>query len=366
MSINLRELAGNVRTSPVDDAALRETLRPGWLTHLPAIKDEHGTVLVGNRRLALANELGIEPVIETVRFGDGAAADKARLRLAVASNTGGASLSKEDRKRLVEKMYDGGRGMSQQAIAGVLGVDQATVSRDLGLIMQVHNSGHARSNANPRGAGRPRRGGPQPNRRRTDATAADAAAQRVLTERVPITRAATDAGLPLESVRDAVERETVRRETRTIDRSELSLTAQQKLDTAIRQHKRQLDMQFEQQVRARVVQRIEESQLPHFREEWKEIRRLLEYQRGRISRNEYMKIMRCLHPDSRHNASERALSEAFQAFKRLEVVLVNREERTIDDPNIPGSFAEFSQMMDRMPRQHRRARRGHTQAPARR
>ena len=40
----------------------------GWPEHLAAIADEHGTLLYGHRMVWIAKELGIEPVIKTVRF----------------------------------------------------------------------------------------------------------------------------------------------------------------------------------------------------------------------------------------------------------------------------------------------------------
>ena len=91
------------------------------------------------------------------------------------------AFSRELAKRLTMQMYDGGRGMSQQAIAAVLGVSQKTISKDLeGVYTEGINSSRSsrRGRVNegrPPGSGR-RRVGPQPNRRRTDTTAADAAA----------------------------------------------------------------------------------------------------------------------------------------------------------------------------------------------
>jgi hypothetical protein len=91
-------LTGNIRVKKVlRDDELRASLKGGWNKHLPAIKDEHGVVLVGNRRLKIANEIGIEPVIKVVEFGDGPEADAERIRLANVSNIGGAPLTAEDR-----------------------------------------------------------------------------------------------------------------------------------------------------------------------------------------------------------------------------------------------------------------------------
>jgi hypothetical protein len=142
-------------------------------------------------------------------------------------------------------------------------------------------------------------------------------------------------------------REQGRREAKAepeIDAATLSMTAQQKLGIAIRQHQRRLDLALEQRVRERVISAVESIQLPYYREQWEKTRELLEQHRGYIARSEYLKIWRCLHPDSRNNATERLLSEAFNAFKRLEAVLVKREERTIADPNLPSTYEELMAM----------------------
>ena len=65
-----------VRTTKVlSDSELSISLRGGWDENLPAIKDEHGNLLVGNRRMAIAKRDGIDPVIKVVTFGDGPEAD---------------------------------------------------------------------------------------------------------------------------------------------------------------------------------------------------------------------------------------------------------------------------------------------------
>src|SRR5690349_9486100 len=77
----LRELlAGNIRADVEgDDDELRQSMKQfGWIKEFSALADENGVVLVGNRRLRLAKELGIEPVITTLNFGNGDTADAER------------------------------------------------------------------------------------------------------------------------------------------------------------------------------------------------------------------------------------------------------------------------------------------------
>ncbi|MGO9032220.1 hypothetical protein [Mycobacterium sp.] len=109
---------------------LRESMRQlGWLRQLPAIQDENGVIIVGHRRLDVAEELGIEPVIETVRFGEGVAGDAARAALAIASNVGAEKISPADRRKIAADLY--GSGWSMAKIGDLLKVATMTVSRDL-------------------------------------------------------------------------------------------------------------------------------------------------------------------------------------------------------------------------------------------
>jgi ParB-like chromosome segregation protein Spo0J len=111
------------------DDELRESMKGGWLPGHPAIVDEHGVVLVGHRRLAIAKELGIAP--ETVRlpFGDGDAGDIERLRVAVQSNLGVKEFSRGDRAEIARYLAE--RGWAQASIAEALHVAQQTISDDL-------------------------------------------------------------------------------------------------------------------------------------------------------------------------------------------------------------------------------------------
>jgi ParB-like chromosome segregation protein Spo0J len=87
MSKEDRQLAADLRREFGSADELRASLQSfGWHSRYPAIEDEYGNVLVGNRRLAVARELGITPVIEKVKFGNGDEADAERLKLALISN----------------------------------------------------------------------------------------------------------------------------------------------------------------------------------------------------------------------------------------------------------------------------------------
>lgn len=129
---------------------LRESMKAfGWIAEFPGIQDERGVLLVGHRRLAVAKELGIEPVIKTVVLGKGDAADAQRFKLALASNIGAKPLTPEERKEIAVYLYKD-HEWTMQRIADVLNVTQRTISNDL----ETTSKSTAR--------GRPRKPKPEP------------------------------------------------------------------------------------------------------------------------------------------------------------------------------------------------------------
>lgn len=139
--------ADNIRGNGRDDTTeLSGSLQTfGWLKEFPAIQDERGVTLVGHRRLKVAEELGIEPVVKTMVLGQGDEADAYRLRLAIASNLGSKPFSEADKKRIAEYLY-GEKGWTMVRIGEAIMVSQQRVSQLL-----------ATSNSRPPGrAGRPK------------------------------------------------------------------------------------------------------------------------------------------------------------------------------------------------------------------
>jgi hypothetical protein len=91
-------LAGNIRDVGGDDSELRESLKEfGWVKEFPALVDENGVVLVGHRRMKIAEEENIEPVVKKLAIGNGKASDAERLKLAIVSNIGSKPMTPEDR-----------------------------------------------------------------------------------------------------------------------------------------------------------------------------------------------------------------------------------------------------------------------------
>jgi hypothetical protein len=136
-----------------------------------------------------------------------------------------------------------------------------------------------------------------------------------------------------------------------LDPASLSATAQKKLETAIRQHKRQLDAQFSQAVNDRVKE-VLDNWLPDYEQKLREAERVINTYEGLISRADFRKIWACLHPD--RGASQTMLAEAFDIFSKHEQVLVKKEkeQRTPKMP-FPRTYAEAMAMKQAVKEQRR-------------
>jgi hypothetical protein len=148
--------AVNIRDIDGDDSELRESLKEfGWVKEFPALADENGVVLVGHRRLKIAEEEKIEPVIKKLAIGNGDASDAERLKLAIVSNIGSKPMTPEDRKRIAEHLY-GKREWTMARIAEALNVAQSTITEDLRDLSTTDKSKRSKTASNPKGSGRPK------------------------------------------------------------------------------------------------------------------------------------------------------------------------------------------------------------------
>lgn len=110
---------------------LRDSMRNfGWVKDLPAVVDERGTIIMGHRRMEVAKELGIEPNVKVVKFGEGDAADAERFKLAIASNIAAKPLTPTSRKKVSEYLYHE-QGWSLTRIAEALKVSITTIFKDI-------------------------------------------------------------------------------------------------------------------------------------------------------------------------------------------------------------------------------------------
>ena len=149
----------NIRNFKTEDLKeLRESMEQlGWLPHLPAVLDENGVVIAGHRRLEVARELGIAPVVKKITFGEGPAGEAERVALALGSNVGNEKISATDRKAIARTLYGSDR-YSMEKIGELLRVSAMTISRDLSGFNIVKTETRGRP---------PKKPEPRPNRRRS-------------------------------------------------------------------------------------------------------------------------------------------------------------------------------------------------------
>ena len=180
-------------------------------------------------------------------------------------------------------------------------------------------------------------------------------AQAVVTARpgaaphVPYERAALAAFLAARQRRHvhfetAIAVERALKDTPPIDASTLPMSAQEKLEAAIRQHKKKLDLEFEQRVINEIKRRMDEIILPHWRDQIEQAKTLYERRRGAMDKETFNTIRRALHPDSRSSISDKKLGEAFDMFMRLEKYLLNEKDSPTTFGDLPSSAAEWEKM----------------------
>jgi hypothetical protein len=169
---------------------------------------------------------------------------------------------------------------------------------------------------------------PSPKRRsKFGAEKENEIARMVLDQGMTKQQAAVAAGVSDIVVRKATAIEQGRREERAdpqIDPASLSLSARQKLDAAIRQHKRNGDAELAEQ-RAQLVAEFDQLRidwLRKFNERQAEYDAVISARKGVMTRKTFDAIRRCLHPDSRDSVSSERLAEAFRLFSKLELKLL--------------------------------------------
>ena len=249
------QLIARLRKAPMrDDDELRDSLKNwGWLPQLPAIMDERGQVLVGNRRLRLASELGIKSLIQRVTFGAGDEADAGRVALAIASNLGGKAMTPADRRQLSQYLY-GERDWSLERIAKALHTGLSKIRDDLKVPGEPKAPGSKRKReAKPMPAHDLAREIVRPYVERGETISRDELAAKHGLTPGTIQRAE----IAERAIKQALADPSIKPET-------LSSSAKEKLDAAIRQHKKRLDQEFNQRV-AEGIQKMLEKVLPELK-----------------------------------------------------------------------------------------------------
>jgi DNA-binding Lrp family transcriptional regulator len=357
--------AENIRASiEGDDTELRESMQTnGWINEFPALVDERGITLVGHRRIKIAKELGIAPVIKQLVIGDGDEADATRFRLAIVSNIGFKPMTKEDRQRIAEYLY-GEREWTMQRIADALNVGKATIYRDLNELSHDETIKPAKTASNPKGAGRPK--GVKSSRKPSAQSEYRDKVIELYDAKVTLKEIAKQTGVSFRNVRDIIEKERIRRKgvkdataDIKITRDMLSITALEKLDRAVRQEKERLSREFKTVVAQQVNEDIK-LRLDGISERWHAeqdlAKRILHARKGFMPKKVYRLIISCLHPDKFEqivnlissgklgeiDSMKAKHSDAFRMFKQFEKFILDEKESPTTFVPLPRTMEEWA------------------------
>jgi len=264
--------------------------------------------------------------------------------------------TKASREERAVSLYK--QGFAQEAIAAVLDVAQSTVSEYLRSLSTADKLPPRPSKRGRVNEGRPRGQRPKPKpaeqQQRNDKIVA------MSDQGVSSGDIAKEVGVGQRMVDRVLEMEGARREGPTqVERSDLSLTAQQKLDAAIRQHQAKLDAAFHNRVLDEVKKRIDEIVLPHWKKQIEEAQKLYQHRRGAMSKETFNTIRRALHPDSRQSISDKKLGEAFDTFMSLEKFLLDEKDSPTDFGDLPDNLADWDKRKAKAD-QDRKAARNHS------
>lgn len=347
MTISQSTIA-SLRTTPPtaeQDRDLKESLkRDGWWEDHPLIQDEHGVILVGNRRKKFALEMAISPVVVTVTFGDGEDADDKRVRRALDSNASSSGTTAEDRKALAIKLHQT-EGWVQERIARIVGVSQRMVSEYLRGLEPTSKPDR------PKG-GRPKEGpkpaaAPKPIRIVADGPPAkpptvSLASVKPTQYASPLAeQLSVKAATPLSDVREALAVLVV---DSTSDFTVAATQARKAVERAVGKIVDKLDgpkfqtlvqkaRRTEAEIRAEVSKRVEASESAmrkKFSEEYParaaEYAKLIAARDGIYDPDEFNKILKVMHPDfwpAISGEKKAAVEEAFRLVNEAKFILVN-------------------------------------------
>jgi len=275
-----------------------------------------------------------------------------------------SGLSKADRKAqrkpVAEKLYQ--QGFTMEHIATQLGVSKMQISRDLvncNIALQLKP---AKTASNPKGAGRPKGSGKSRSERAPKSIEREEEIAALRETGLSTAQIAAQMGLGQRAVSQYLEHIDIRREALAdphVDRSALSLTAQQKLDSALRRYQRELDLKFEGRVQAEINQRLDHLILPVWRRKIAEAKKIYDSRRSITNKETFNLIIKCLHTDTRKHVSDETANDAFAKFMALEKYLLNEKDSPTKFTGLPTTAAEWEQRKQEAAAM-RRAKRGHS------
>ena len=169
---------------------------------------------------------------------------------------------------------------------------------------------------------------------------------------------AVEVGCGKRTVRHTIDEEIIRRNAEPkIDPTTLSLSAQQRLDIAIKQHKQKLDLEFRQRVREGIEEAINDTVLPSYLKDIKEAREVIESRKGVMTKAEFTYILSCLHPDRVNDETLKIrYTKAFNIFKAHELVLVKKKELPSEFTPLPSTYKEMMELKQKVAEERKRKR----------
>jgi transposase len=241
-----------------------------------------------------------------------------------------------ERKRIAEVMMN--RGFTQEQIAKQLGVGQATIARDLeGL--SIENKPPRPKGGRPKGSRKPRTPAKDKPRQETEQ---EQTAAKLLEMGKTTKDIASELGVGERRANLVIDAVKIRQSTEAIiDPATLSLTAQQKLDLAIKQATRRLEVEIEKRVREENLKWIQKM-LDQHNTNAKHYEAVLKMRKGIMTRAEYRSILSCLHPDRvQDELLKKRYERAFNFFTGLEKLVLSEQESPTVPSGLPTTAAEF-------------------------
>jgi ParB/RepB/Spo0J family partition protein len=286
----------------------------------PIIHDQDGVIIDGHHRTRACAELGLKPLVEVRSYPT----PEARLEAVIAANLHRRQSTHDDRKRLAEHLYTA-HGMTMDAIARILGVSQQTISNDLETLpiagkVSPRVDKHGRVNT-----GRPKAAPKPPKIPKSASDTAQAWAAKVIAGEISQEEAANQAGVSRTTMRTTVSHLKGQMEAHAdpvIDASTLSMSAQDKLAAALRQHKKVLDATYADRVTEGIRKHMDETLLPILEKEKEEAEAIVASYKGVMSKGDYFLIVKCLHEDTWQSVDQPTRDKAFHIMDRHKNILV--------------------------------------------
>ena len=235
-----------------------------------------------------------------------------------------------ERQRIAEKMMV--QGFTQEQIAKQLHVSQRTISEDLRNLEVTAKLKSTKTASNPKGAGRPK----GKREKKPGVKQAQRSVNATPEEWDHFKRKALEQGYA--SAADKIGELIAEPE---IAREALSMTAQEKLASAIKQATRRLEVEIHHRIHAEMLTWLQR-QLDRYNENAKHYELILKQRKGLMKRDEYRSILSCLHPDRVQDETlKKRYEHAFNLFTKLEKAILDEKESPTRDSGLPKTAAEW-------------------------